>query len=113
MECQNLYLIIIVHYNVRLNRDSQSGTLRNANDFELIGASAAFGQNSLFHRGNQMYNNLPREVKNESKKTKSEEKLKEYVEHVSRITICEKIRLFVFEMPSIHQFFGTFINENE
>lgn len=49
--------------NVRFNRDSQFGTLRNANDFELIWASTAFGQNSLFYWGNQMYNNLPKEVK--------------------------------------------------
>lgn len=60
---------------MRFNRDSQSRALRNVNDFELIGANAAFGQSSLFYGRNQMYNNFPREVKNKSGETKFEVKI--------------------------------------
>lgn len=44
-----------IFIGIKWNCDDQTRILRNINEFELIRASADFGQSSLFQEGSQMF----------------------------------------------------------
>ena len=51
----------------------------------------AYSQNSLFHKGIQMYNSLPIEILNKDRESTFERKLKEYVKMTFQIGISNDI----------------------
>lgn len=64
---------------IKYKNNGQPRVLRNSNEIELVRATMACSQNSLFYRGIQMYNSLPIEIRSESSDTSFETKLKKYV----------------------------------
>lgn len=70
------YLSDKIIYN---NQNERKNTLRNRNNIELVKATKACSQNSLFYKGISIFNKLPDSIKNEKSVNRFKKSLKDVI----------------------------------
>lgn len=66
---------------IKYRNEIHNRHIRNSNYLEPVNATKACSQNSLFFKGIRMFNELPREIREEPNPASFERKLKSYVKH--------------------------------
>lgn len=64
---------------IKYQNNTHNRDLRNANQVDVVSATKTCSQNSLFYRGIKLFNDLPKEIREEIIPNKFQLKLKTYI----------------------------------